>query len=72
MKDFYNASFSPDTISVMNDAMKSAVATLPHPVSTAHVHSIAESILRAAKDGVRDVATLQRFALLELQISSRD
>ena len=52
--------------------MENAVATLPEPVSTAHVHAIAESILRAGKDGLRDVATLQRLALLELQIMPRD
>jgi hypothetical protein len=41
-------------------------------VSTAHVTAIAESILRAAKDGERDPATLERQALLELAISPRE
>jgi hypothetical protein len=72
MKDFSNASFPPGVINVMSEAMESAVAILPHPVSTAHVQSIAETILRTANDGERDVATLRRLALLELQISSRD
>jgi hypothetical protein len=67
MKDFSNASFPPETIGIMKDAMDAAVATLPEPVSSAHVQSIAESILRAAKDGERDPAALQRMALLELQ-----
>ena len=42
MKDFSNASFPPETISIMKDAMDAAVATLPDPVSLAHVDSIAE------------------------------
>jgi hypothetical protein len=29
MKEFSNASFSPDTVSIMKDAMDAAVATLP-------------------------------------------
>jgi hypothetical protein len=29
MKDFSNASFSPDTIGIMNDAMDAAVARYP-------------------------------------------
>jgi hypothetical protein len=72
MKDFSNASFSPDIIEIMNDVMETAVATLPRPVSSAHVEAIAESILRAANEGVKDIATLQRLALLELRVSPRD
>jgi hypothetical protein len=72
MKDFSNAIFSPDTVSVMKDAMDAAVATLPEPVSLDHVNSLAEAILRTAKDGERDPAILQRMALLELQITPRD
>jgi hypothetical protein len=72
MKDFSNASFPPETIGIMKVAMDAAVATLPEPVSSAHVQSIAESILRTAKDGERDPAALQRMALLELQITPRD
>jgi hypothetical protein len=71
MKDFSNASFAPETISIMKDAMDAAVATLPDPVSLAHVDSIAETILRSAKEGERDPATLERMALLELQITPR-
>ena len=37
----------------MKLAMDAAVATLPEPVSSAHVQSIAESILRTAKHGER-------------------
>jgi hypothetical protein len=54
------------------DAMDAAVATLQDPVSSAHVNSIAETILRSAKEGERDPATLGRMALLELQITPRD
>jgi hypothetical protein len=72
MKDFPNASFPPETIGIMEDAMEAAIATLPDPVSSAHLQSIAETILRTAKDGERDPVTLQRMALLELQITPRD
>lgn len=71
MKDFGNASFPPDTIKVMQLALESAVATLPHPVNSMHVRSIAETILRTAKDGERDPTVLQTMALLELQIAAR-
>lgn len=71
MKDFANASFPPETIEAMTLAMKGALATLPHPISSTHVQLLAEAILRTAKDGECDVAVLERMALLELQISSR-
>ena len=72
MKDFSNASFPPETLVIMEDAMNAAVATLPDPVNSAHVQSIAETILRTAKDGERNPVTLKRMALLELQITPRD
>jgi hypothetical protein len=71
MKDFSNASFPPEMIGIMQEALDAAVATLPEPVSSAHVQSIAETILRTARDGERDPTTLQRMALIELQISPR-
>lgn len=71
MKDFSNASFPPETLDVMKTALDAAVASLPDPVSSAHVQSLAESILRTAREGERDPATLQRMALMELQISPR-
>ncbi len=71
MKDFSNASFAPETLSAMKSALDAAVASLPDPVSSAHVQSLAESILRTAKEGERNPATLQRMALMELQISPR-
>jgi hypothetical protein len=72
MRDFANASFSPETIEAMNRAMESAVSGLPEPVSSVHVKTIAESILRTAREGERDPATLQRLALLELAITPRE
>ena len=71
MKDFSNVSFPPETIGLMKIALDAAVASLPEPVSSAHVQSIAETILRTAKEGERDPATLERMALMELQISPR-
>jgi hypothetical protein len=71
MKDFPNASFQPETIDIMKTAMDGAVATLPHPVSSASVQSIAETILRSAQHGEIDPKTLERLALLELQLAPR-
>ena len=71
MKDFSNASFPPETIAIMKVALDSAVASLPDPVSSAHVQAIAETILRTAKDGERDPAILRRMAMMELQILTR-
>jgi hypothetical protein len=71
MKDFSDAAFSLETIELMTAALEASIATLPHPVSSAHVNLLAESILRAANAGEQDVAVLQRLALLELQIAPR-
>ena len=71
MKDFSNASFAPDIIKVMTQALNGALSTLPHPINSTKVQSVAETILRTAKDGERDPAVLTRMALLELQISPR-
>ena len=72
MKDFPNASFPPDTIALMTTAMNGARSRLPHPVTSAHIKSIAETILRSAQEGERDPAALERMALLELTICPRD
>jgi hypothetical protein len=72
MKDFPGASFQPETIQRMEAAMEGAIATLPEPVSSSHVQSIAESILRTAREGEQDVRVLERMALLELQLAPRD
>jgi hypothetical protein len=71
MKDFPDAAFAPDVIELMADALKASVATLPDPVNSARVTELAESILRTAKSGERDVAVLQRMALLEIQLAPR-
>lgn len=72
MKDFSNAAFGPETLIAMQEALDAAIASLPDPVSSASVQSLAETILRTAKEGERDPAVLQRMALLELRISCRD
>jgi hypothetical protein len=71
MRDFSDASFSPEAIEVMTSALERAVASLPEPVSTTQVNLLAESILRAAKSGEGDAVVLERLALLELQIAQR-
>jgi hypothetical protein len=70
MKDFSNASFSPDLIEVMDKALEQAVATLPHPVSSMRVRHVAENILRGAKQGESDPRILQTMALMEMQLRS--
>jgi hypothetical protein len=55
----------------MRNALEGAISTLPHPVSSSHVRSLAETILRSANEGVRDPTTLRTMALIELQISPR-
>ena len=72
MKDFSDATFVPEMVNVMTEALDASVATLPHPVSSTQVNLLAESILRTAQGGERDPAVLQRMALLELQITPRD
>jgi hypothetical protein len=72
MRDFSDAAFSPEVIEIMGAALDQAVATLPEPVSSAHVSLLAEFILRTAQSGVRDRAELQRMALLELRIAPRE
>jgi hypothetical protein len=71
MKNFPDAAFEPEIIEIMTAALDRAVASLPEPVSTSHVNALAESILRTAQAGERDVATLERIALIELQVSPR-
>lgn len=71
MDNFANASFPPELIGVMQDALDGAIATLPHPVNSNHIRSIAETILRSAREGERDPVALRTMALLELQISPR-
>ena len=60
--------FSPEVIEIMSAALEASVSALPEPVSAAHVHCLAESILNTAETGERDVAVLERIALVELQL----
>jgi hypothetical protein len=71
MKNFADAAFEPEIIEAMTAALDNAVASLPEPVSSSHVNLLAESILRTAKSGERDVAVLARIALMELHIIPR-
>jgi hypothetical protein len=71
MQNFSDASFSPDVIALMSEALDASVAALPEPVSSTHVSLLAEAVLRAAKQGERNVVAMQRLALLELQIMPR-
>ncbi len=70
MKDFSHASFSPDIIGIMTVAMDRALNTLPHPLASARVQFVAESVLRSTKEGERDPTVLARMALLELLLAS--
>ena len=71
MKNFADASFEPEVIELMTAALDRAVASLPEPVSTSHVNLLAESILRTAQSGERDVTVLERIALMELEMTPR-
>ena len=71
MKDFSNAAFPPEVIEIMTTALEAAVATLPEPAHSAHITIIAESILRTANAGERDVAVLKLIALIELSLAQR-
>ena len=68
MKDFPDAAFPPEAVEVMAQALDASVATLPDPVTSGQVNMLAESILRTAQEGEHDTTTLQRMALLELQL----
>ena len=72
MKDLSNASFPPELIKAMDQALQDAVATLPDPVSSMRVQTIAESILRSANEGERNPRVLQTMALMEMQLRSDD
>jgi hypothetical protein len=68
MKDFSHAAFSPELISIMQQALEQAISTLPHPLRSTQVQSIAENILRGTKEGERNPTTLKTMALLEFQL----
>ena len=58
-----------EVIEIMSAALAACIESLPEPVSATQVHHLAESILDSAGRGEREVATLVRIALVELQIS---
>ncbi len=72
MKNFPDGVFSPEQIAVMTAALEQSIESLPEPVSASHVQLLAESILRTANSGERDVAVLRRIALVELRITPRE
>jgi hypothetical protein len=72
MDNFANASFQPDIVALMDTALANAVGKLPHPVSSAHVQAIAQTILRSAREGERNIVALETMALLELQLAPRE
>lgn len=72
MRDFPDAVFPPETVEVMAEALDASVSALPHPVTVGQVNQLAESILRTAQTGEHDTTTLQRLALLELQLMTHD
>jgi hypothetical protein len=63
--------FSPEVIELMSAALEASIKSLPEPVSATQVHYLAESILHTVETGERDVAVLERIALVELQITPR-
>lgn len=68
---FKDVVFTPDVIEIMSEALEAAIDSLPEPVSAAQVQFLAESVLRNASRGERNVPTLQRIALVELRITPR-
>ena len=64
--------FSPEMIEIMSAALEASVGALPEPVSSAHVHRLAESILHSAEAGERNIDVLRRIALVELRITPRN
>ena len=72
MKNFSDATFTPEMVETMGAALEASAATPPEPVSSRHVTLLAESILRSANSGEQDEVALQRIALLELQIAPRE
>jgi len=72
VQNFSHASFTPEAIRIMTAALDRALSTLPHPIGSIRVQSVAETILRSTMEGERDPAVLARLALLELFVSPRE
>ena len=60
--------FTPEVIEIMSAALEASIQRLPEPVSAGQVHRLAGSILYATEAGERDVASLERIALVELRL----
>lgn len=67
MSVFHGSSFSPDTIVVMTQAFEEAVQTLPFPVGSARVQTLAKNIVELASQGERDPERMKLLALLALK-----
>jgi N12 class adenine-specific DNA methylase len=67
MTVFQGTSFSPDTIAMMTKALNEAVETLPEPVSSGHVQTLAKNIVDLTSQGERDPERLKLLALLALR-----
>jgi hypothetical protein len=52
---------------MMTKALEEAVATLPEPVSSGHVQTLARNIVDLTSQGERDPERLKLLALLALQ-----
>ena len=63
-----NVEFTPEVIEIMSAALQASIERLPEPVSASQVHYLAESILHSTEAGERNVAVLERIALLELRM----
>ena len=64
--------YSPEVIEIMSRALQASIQSLPEPVSATQVQTLAESILDTAGRGERNIAVLERIALVELQIAPRE
>lgn len=72
MKIFQGSSFSPDTIAAMTKAFEEAVDTLPFPVGSARVQTLAKNIVELAAQGERDPERMKLLALLALKSARHD
>ncbi len=70
MKIFQGSSFSPDIIAAMTQALDEAVETLPFPVGSSRVQSLAKNIVELAAQGERDPERMKLLALLAMKSAS--
>ena len=67
MNVFHGSSFSPDIIAAMTKAFEEAVETLPFPVGSARVQTLAKNIVELASQGEHDPERMKLLALLALK-----